>query len=126
MLTTTLQVLTMIWKAMVPPMNAPDQEQYWYRVRLALVACTAFCGLVLSQFMNYGITPWFDGFAKASEVKYLRVHQLDEELLSLRVQHCTATSGAAKQEYMRRIQILQDEYLSVERVEYHLPLCSDL
>ena len=111
---------------MVPPMNAPDQEQYWYRIRLALVACTAFCGLIFSQLIAYGVSPWFDGFAKQSEVKYVRVHQLDEELLSLRIQQCTATSGAAKQEYTRRILILQDEYLSIERIEYHLPPCSDL
>ena len=111
---------------MVPPMNAPDQEQYWYRIRLALVACTAFCGLILSQIVNYGLTPWFDGFAKSADVRYIRVHLLDEELLSLRIYNCTATTRDAKQEYLRRIQILEDEYLSIERIEYHLPPCSDL
>jgi hypothetical protein len=119
-------ILIVIWKAMVPPMTAPDQEQYWYRIRLALVACGAFVGLICSQLVAYGVSPWFDGFAKASEVRYVRVHLLDEELLSLRIHQCTAATGAAKQEYLRRIQILEDEYLTVEHIQYQLPACSDL
>ena len=126
MLSNLLAIVAFIWKAMIPPTTATDQEQYWHRVRVALVACAAFCGLILSQIMNYGVTPWFDGFAKQSEVRYVRVHLLDEELLSLRIFQCTAKSGMDKQEYLRRIQILEDEYLSVERTEYHLPPCSDL
>jgi hypothetical protein len=125
-LSNLLAIVALIWKAMIPPTTATDQEQYWHRVRVALVACAAFCGLILSQIMNYGVTPWFDGFAKQSEVRYLRVHQLDEELLSLRIQNCTATTGAAKQEYLRRILILEEEYFNVEHIQYQEPPCSDL
>ena len=112
---------------MVPPMTAPDEEQYWYRIRLALVACTAFLGLIFSQLIAYGVSPWFDGFAKQSEVQYIRVHQLDEELLSLRIAQCAAVAGGkTKEEYLRRILLLEDEYYSIEHVQYREPLCSDL
>ena len=127
MFATIWEIINVIWKAMIPPMTATDQEQYWHRVRVALVACTAFCGLILSQIMNYGVTPWFDGFAKQSEVRYLRVHQLDEELLALRIAQCTASAGGkTKEEYLRRILLLEDEYYSIEHVQYREPLCSDL
>jgi hypothetical protein len=108
-------------------MTAPDQEQYWYRIRLALVACTAFIGLIASQLVAYGLSPWFDGFAKSADLRALRVHLLDEELLGLRIAQCTAASGGAmKQEYLHRIEIAEAEYFSIEHIQYREPNCSDL
>ena len=127
MLSNLLAIVPWIWKALIPPTDATDQEQYWHRVRVAIVACTAFCGLILSQIMNYGVTPWFDGFAKQSEVQYIRVHQLDEELLSLRIAQCAAVAGGkTKEEYLRRILLLEDEYYGIVHAQYREPLCSDL
>ena len=127
MLSNLLAIVPWIWKAMIPPTTATDQEQYWHRVRVALVACAAFCGLILSQMMNYGITPWFDGFARADDMRALRVHLLDEELLALRVAQCTAVPGGViKKEYLHRIEIAEAEYFSIEHVQYREPLCSDL
>ena len=127
MLTAILEIFTMIGKGLIPPSTAPDQQQYWFLVRVAVVACTAFCGLIFSQIMNYGLTPWFDGFAKQSEVQYIRVHQLDEELLSLRIAQCAAAAGGkTKEEYLRRILLLEDEYYGIVHAQYREPLCSDL
>ena len=127
MLAAILEIFNMIGKGLIPPATAPDQQQYWFLVRVAVVACTAFFGLLFSQVMAYGLLPWFDGFAKQSEVQYIRVHQLDEELLSLRIAQCTAVAGGkTKEEYLRRILLLEDEYYSIEHVQYREPLCSDL
>src|ERR1035441_4916560 len=119
MLSNLLAIVPWIWKAMIPPTTATDQEQYWHRVRVSVVACTAFCGLICSQILNYGITPWFDGFAKQSDVRYLRVHQLDDDLLALRIAQCTALSGGkTKEEYLRRILLLEDGYYSIQHVQH--------
>jgi hypothetical protein len=112
--------------AAIPPSDADPEKMFWYRVRVATVACLAFTGLIASDAIAYGTIPWFDGFARASELHYVRVHLLDDQLLALRIHHCNATNVEAKQEYLRRIQILEDEYRDLMHIPYDLPGCQEL
>ena len=107
-------------------MSASPEAQYMYRLRVALVACTAFLGLLASTALAYGVLPWFDGFARASDVRYIRVHMLDDSLLELRINNCRSPTMEARQEYYRRIVILKDEYFALTHIPYELPSCSDL
>ena len=125
-MTAILQIFLTLWKDMVPSIDATPESQYLYRLRVALVACTAFLGLLASTAIAYGVFPWFDGFARAADLRYVRVHILDESLLELRINNCRATTPAARQEYYRRIVIMKDEYFTLTRTEYQLPACSDL
>src|ERR1039458_139684 len=104
------QILQLLWKDMVPSISASPEVQYMHRLRVTLVACSAFLGLLASVALAYGVWPWFDGFARASDVRYIRVHMLDDSLLELRINNCRAPNPEARQEYYRRISILKDEY----------------
>jgi hypothetical protein len=121
-----LQILQMLWKDAVPSISASPEAQYLHRLRVTLVACTAFLGLLASMALAYGVLPWFDGFARASDVRYIRVHMLDDSLLELRINNCRAPTPEARQEYYRRIEVLKDEYLALTRIPYALPNCADL
>lgn len=116
----------MFWKDIVPSMSASPEAQYMYRLRVTLVACTAFLGLLASTAIAYGLFPWFDGFARQSDVRYMRVHMLDDSLLELRINNCRATTTEARQEYYRRITVLKDEYFTLTHSDYQLPACADL
>jgi hypothetical protein len=107
-------------------MSADPDVQYLYRLRVALVACTAFIGLFASTLISYGLTPWFDGFARASDLRYVRIHLLDNDLLSLRISDCHAATPEARQEYYRRIVIMKGEYFALMQRDYQLPDCADL
>lgn len=126
MIEAILDVLKVIGRGIIPPADANPLAIYWYRIRVASVACMAFCGLIASDAGAWGFVPGFDGFARASELKFVRIHILDDQLLSLQIHHCNAQSSEARIEYQRRIGILGEEYFALVGRKYDVPPCSDL
>jgi hypothetical protein len=121
-----IESLKVLWALIIPPVDASPTIQYLYRVRVAAVACAGFMISISYAAFTYGMTPWFDGFAKTSEVRALRIHILDEQLLGLRIHHCSATNAEARQQYLRRIQIMQEEYYELVKIPYTLPGCNEV
>lgn len=110
---------------MVPPTTASHSLQYAYRVRVTVVACAGFVIAVATPLMMFGMTPWFEGFARASDVSAIRVTQIDKDILDYRRQNCDG-NVATKQLYMEKIQWLLQEYHRITGQDYRLPQCSDL
>lgn len=146
-----IDMLTGIGIALVPSMDASPEQQYRWRVRVALVSCLAFTGVCLASSSALGVVPWFEGFATKADVKKMRADtQLDVagmqkqfdslltelqsnradrisvDLLNLQVSHCKATSEEARRLWWDNIVRLRNQYYDVTKREWPLPRCEDL
>lgn len=124
-----MDIVTFFWKVietMIPPVSADDKIQWMYRLRLTIVACAAFCGFIGLTVASFGITPWFDGFARTSALNSLSEEVLDNELLNLREHHCVAATWETKELYWVHIEHLTHEYRKITGREYLLAPCDAL
>lgn len=118
---------------LVPTLEASSEVQYAWRWRIALVSCAAFCWCLGATLVAFGMTPGFQGFAKAGdlqavvgELRQNRATDVDNQLLELRIRHCKATTDEAKQLYWSKIKPLLDEYQRLTGRGYVIPYCTDL
>jgi hypothetical protein len=138
----------------IPPIDHNETTQYFWRVRQAIFGCISFFGVMTISAALFGFVPHIE-FARADDVKQ-QIHQvqvqissaqaeaqsvaanvqrdlladraerIEGELLQLRVQHCTARKGAAKDLYWARISTLMVRYQQLTGRVYPLAQCSDL
>lgn len=121
-------------EVIVPPGDRNPRTMFIYRVRVTVVACSAFCGLIAAVLLSLGYFPkLFAGFAREDElqvsIKDTRKHwaiQIEDSILSLRSQECSMTTGAPKQLYTATIQRRVQEYYELTGISYSIPGCGDL
>jgi len=121
-----LNFLARLLSMAIPPTTADPTAQYLHRLRTALVACSAFMGLLTFISMSFGWIPGFDGFARTSDLKIITKHVIGSELLTLRYRSCSSTNEDAKRLYAEKVNALMDEYQRTTGMEFNLPACSDL
>jgi hypothetical protein len=119
--------------ALVPPLDADPKHVYGWRIRVAVIACTAFIVAVGQMAWGQGWVPGLDGFAKVSEVQKVvteiranRVEIVESQLLELRLKHCKASSDEAKRLYWDRISSLLIRYQELTNKVFPLPACADI
>ena len=86
---------------LIPPHDAEPSAHYWWRVRIAIIACSSFLGLCGFVWIAYGgANPFIPGFAtEASEatvsakVSWLYEDALSNKIDELQIQKCSATDG---------------------------------
>lgn len=129
-----VELMNAFIEAIVPPPDADHAKQYVYRLRVTLVACTAFIGLAVFIAASMGWLPWFGGFAKADDVgrnvaseHRFWAQQIDADILQLRERQCAASSSEAKQLYWERISRDINEWQRLsDKSTYPMPTCADL
>lgn len=127
------EFLLSIMDALVPPYDSDPKRVELHRWRVTVVACTAFCGLILTTVISYGVLPGvFPGFATARDVNDLRQVLLDErssildqQIFQLRELNCASKSDSEKEMVRGRIQDLMQRYYNVTGRAYVLPSCQD-
>lgn len=119
----------------IPAPDADKRSLYVHRLRVTLVACASFTGLIFSVLFALGSFPHvFPGFARADTVRSLtnQSHavwelQLDSSIISLRRKQCASKSDAARTLYWQRISSDIEEWQELtHRDRYPLPECTDL
>lgn len=122
-----------IGQALIPTTDHSPKQQYQWRLRVGLVLCATFTGLVSVTLLAFGLLPGFAGFAQAGELQAVvkevragRAQALDAQILDMRIRQCAASSSEAKQLYWSKIAPLTIEYQNVTGKTYPLPACSDL
>ena len=127
------ELLTRLLEFIIPPVDAERSKQYGWRVRIAIMTCITFLGLIASIALAFGLVPGFAGFATEATIAQVseqlmenRTAQIESELLELRIKHCQAKSDEAKQLYWSRISSLMIRYQQLTTRVYALPACSDL
>ena len=121
------ELLNYILESIIPPPDADTRAQYLYRIRVTLVACSAFLGLGVWILLSTGLLPSvFGGFARADDFHTFWAEQLNVNILDLRERQCIA-QGDTKKLYWEEIStdIAQWQTLT-HRQTYPLPNCSDL
>jgi hypothetical protein len=120
-----LELLKIFWAWVPPPPTLPP-EANWYFIRIAIASFCGAWGVVILLALLFGVFPKFSGFATEDEVRYDRIHTLDNQLFNLNIHYCNASNTEIKIEFLRRLQVLKTEYYSLVHVEYSLPSCKDL
>lgn len=130
------------FESITPPSGNKSRRQ---RFNVGLVAFAALMGVVILFVLSFGLLPWlFPGFAHADQVvtglaqEHQEVaasvaeehrhwtYEIEDALLSLRIQQCKAPA-TVKELYARSIQQRLDEYRRLTGQDYSsLPACSDL
>ena len=136
----------------VPPTRSEPGKLYLYRIRVTLVACAAFLGLMATWPLATGMMPTiFEGFARTSSVENVydkltrnidqlkhRINALQDaddshwanqaadSLLQLDQQRCALPAGGARQLYDQLIQDRLREYQHITGTSYPLPDCRAL
>lgn len=88
---------------------------------LAVIALTGFTASALGWFPVFG----FAGFAYASDVKEIRIDQLDEKIQNTVKDHCSADTQKAKSYYYEKLSKLNLKYLDIDP-RFKPPSCRDL
>lgn len=116
------------WVMKVPPVDQDSPEgQRRDRRRTRVASSVALMGVICLFTFSFGLTPFFPGFARSSDVAAIRVSQIDKDILDYRRENCIAEANAAtKRLYMERIEALLQEYRRMTGTPYSLPACSDL
>jgi hypothetical protein len=128
-----LDWIVQIARLLLPPQDHNPRKQFLYQLRVGIVVCFTFMGLVGITLAAFGVTPVFDGFAKSddlknvvSEIRQNRTTNVDSQLLELRIKHCDAKSSEAKRLYWSKIEQLLAEYFTLTGRQYQVPACTDL
>lgn len=130
-----LQAVGAIGMGLIPGPNHSLKEQYLWRVRVGLVVCGTFSGLLGVSLLAFGSAKWtgFDGFARTSAIVALvqqrdadREETLDTRIVDLRIKHCAAPTGEGRQLYWGKLAPKMDEYTALTHRAYNLPDCKDL
>lgn len=128
-------------ESITPPSGGKSRQRY----NVGFIAVAALTGVVLLFVLSFGLVPWlFPGFAHADQLAagVAQAHQelsdsvteehrhwsyeIEDALLTLRVQQCKA-SDPLKEFYARSIQQRLDEYRHLTGHDYMgLPACADL
>lgn len=67
------------------------------------------------------------GFASSEDVKGIKIHLLEESIVSARIQFCTASRGTPmKQYFLKQVNAKIREYRVITGNGYHLPACEEL
>ena len=119
---------------LVPPLDAHPDRQYVWRLRVGVVLCGTFVGLICVTLLAFGaIPPVFDGFARKStvdeyvtETRAARVSSLNWQLLDLRIKHCAASGPDAKQSYWVLMMQLAEERMKLTGSTWQIPPCDAL
>lgn len=134
MISGLVELISAMLEGLVPPHTADIKTQYRYRVRLTLVSCGAFVGLICLWVASFGLAPAvFPGFARSDELhasviesRKHWVFDAESALLELREKQCRTTSSDLRQLLADTIQRRQREYFDLTGVPYSMPACSDL
>ena len=119
---------------LVPGPEAHPDKQYFWRLRVGMVLCATFLGLICVTALAFGRVPAvFDGFARndalqsvVGEMRAARVSILDGQLLDIRSKNCKATTSEARTLYWTRIQELSAERLRLAGSPWQMPPCDAL
>lgn len=122
-----------VLKGLKPPPSEDRQVMAWrYFVVTVTVANTiTLAGHIV---LACGLTPWFAGFAYASDQKTaqiqiaeLRVESLEERMFDLRVKQCEAIDkGESPRQYTIRLEDLLRKYWDLKKERPPLPVCAEL
>lgn len=120
--------------SLVPPLDAHPDKQYLWRLRVGVVLCGTFTGLIGVTLLAFGaVPPVFGGFAKkadmdtyAAETRASRISVLDWQLLDLRAKHCKAEGSDAKRSYWDLMMRLANERAQLSGTAWVIPPCEAL
>lgn len=116
-----------MWKTLVDLfvslVNGGPNDSRGHRIisTLALISLTGFTVSALGKLPIFGFT----GFAYASEVKEIRIDQLDDKIDSAIKSQCLAPTWESKGYYYEKIKLLKRKYWSIDP-KYTPPTCRDL
>jgi hypothetical protein len=134
MLSGLVELISAMLEGLIPPHTADIKVQYRYRVRLTLVACGGFLGVIFLWIASFGFAPSvFPGFARSDRleesIKESRRHWVfdaETALLELREKQCKASGSDLRQLLQDTILRRQREYFDLTGVPFSMPSCSDL
>lgn len=120
-------------KALIPSIDSAAAEQYLWRLRMAIVSCSAFLGLCAITALAFGVVPGFDGFARKADLSTIsnemnrnHAENIETALLDLRIKHCKAATDESKQLYWSKISHLLVRYQELTTRVYAIPSCTDI
>lgn len=128
-------------------MNEPDSSFFQFmmglanavpeKVRIRIVACLAFVGLIVFILIANGKIPFFgDGFAPADTVNEGfaqirkdrdadRANEDKDAILTLRQTECYLPKGQSKALYTQTITVRMQDYFKMTGTGFQLPDCTD-
>lgn len=116
-----------MWKALfdlfVSLLNGGPNDNRAARIitTLAVISLIGFTASALGKFPLFG----FAGFAYASDVKEIRIDQLDDKIESAVKGQCLAPTSESKWYYYEKIKLLKRKYQDID-ANYVPPTCRDL
>ena len=116
-----------MWKALfdlfISLVNGGPNDSKVHRIisTLALIALIGFTASALGKLPLFG----FGGFAYASDVKEIRIDQLDDKIESAVKGQCLAPTTESKWYYYEKIKLLKRKYQAIDP-NYAPPNCRDL
>lgn len=112
-----------IFSFFIPSVNDTPQERARHRLILSLgvTALTIFALGAMGAYQKIGI----GGFAHSSEMKEMRIDQLDDKIENAVKGHCLAATQDSKIYYYEKLKIAKRKYQKVDG-KYDPPTCKDL
>ena len=127
-----LEFLTRLGGFLVPPV-APTDPSFWDQLRLRLVACAAFLGVVVLALAAYGLIPQIDGFARTKSLNEVlkaignaQAYTIQSQLFEIRVRECQTASNELREALTQRITELEQRYHDLTQEQYVVVPCGDL
>ena len=122
-----LERLAAVAGGMVPSDNANQRQQYLWRLRVGLVLCGTFLGLISVTVLAFGFAqPAFAGFARANDVQSLAQSTISQQLLELRTKQCKAQTSEARQLYFQLMAEALQQYERLTGRTWSVPPCDSL
>lgn len=104
-------------------LNGGPDDSRLHRIvmTLSVIALTGFTASALGKFTIFG----FNGFARASDMKEMRIDQLDDKIETAVKGQCLAPTSDSKWYYYEKIKLLKRKYQVIDPA-YAPPNCRDL
>jgi hypothetical protein len=128
-----IEVLLKLGGFILPPDVDTRSPRFWDAIRLRVVACAAFIGVVILSLSAYGFLPWVDGFARTKSLQEVltaihatQADEIQSQIFELRVRECATKVDDLRLELTQRMQPLEQKYFELTGQPYVLVQCGDL
>lgn len=116
-------MLKALFEFFIPPLDDDPEKHRRWRIAIGFAVFV----LSVSTLFSYGIFTWlgFQGFARADDMKSIKVELLEERIFGVRLLHCNATTVESRQFYAAKVQELLRKFRETEG-QYRLPSCDEV
>lgn len=117
----------LVLKAIVPPISADPRVHYFYRLRLTLVACAAFCLVCFGYVAALGMVPSvFPGFATNTTVNLILEDSMEDSIRAKLRLRCNTKDADFRKDLSNEVNGIERQYFALTKQGYRQPTCEEL